>query len=169
MNRLGRSTVVALVLAAAPMAAMPVLVREPLSLAVPHDSAICGYVAAVLVLVLSHLFAPPARIEKIERILLGVFLLSMPGVYLGDWRLFHGSPSWLWIELAGQVIFGALAIAGMWRWPWLIAAGIAAHGLAWDAWHYHSGSATPDWYAIGCAIVDVGLAAYYAIRLRSSG
>ncbi len=166
MNALNRNTLVALGLATSPIAAAPWLIHGTPSPAVPHDSAVYGYLLVVAVLVAAQLFAPPARIARIERVVLGLLLASMPSVYLGDWRLFGGSRAWLGVELAGQAIFGALAIAGMWRAPWLIAAGIAAHGLLWDAWHYHSGSATPDWYAIGCALVDLGLAGYYALRLR---
>lgn len=101
----------------------------------------------------------------IERRLLALFLGLMPTVYLlsGAW---HGMPSpWLLVEVGGQVVFGALALGGLWGSPWLLAVGIAAHGLLWDLPHLGRTPFMPDWYAIACLIVDVGWGGYAALRI----
>src|SRR6476659_1164220 len=69
------------------------------------------------------------------------------------------------VELVGFLIYVTLAVLGLKR-HWLIAAGIAAHGIAWDLWHYVPGSSyIPSWYAIACLVVDIGLATYAAARI----
>jgi hypothetical protein len=122
----------------------------------------CG-IALTLVTVVR---AQGRRGSRLERRCLAFFLLLMPTVYLASWLRFGGGSGWLAAELAGQVIFGVLAIAGLRRWPWLLAIGIAGHGLLWDAWHYGRTPFMPDWYALACAIVDVGLALYVAAQVR---
>ncbi len=102
----------------------------------------------------------------IERIVLALFLAGMPFVYVIRWLVFRGGASteWLWIELFGLVVYVALAVLGLKFSPWFLVAGIAAHGIAWDAWHYHS-AYIPNWYAIGCLLADIGLSIYIAARI----
>src|SRR5690349_5450811 len=98
--------------------------------------------------------------ELLEPRILAVFLAAMPLVYLeAGWSA--GAP--LGVEVVGLGIYAALAAAGL-RWPWLLVAGIALHGVGWDLWHLHRGPVT-DWYAIGCAAVDVSLAGCAASRV----
>jgi hypothetical protein len=106
---------------------------------------------------------PPAW----ERRLLALFLASMPTVYLTSLALHGGDRTWLGIELAGQLAFAGLALAGLRGSGWFLAAGIAAHGLLWDAWHHGRTSFMPDWYATACLIVDVGWAVYAASRIAA--
>jgi hypothetical protein len=100
-----------------------------------------------------------------ERRLMAFFLAVMPTVYLTSMAVHGGDRTWLAIELAGQLAFAALALAGLRGSGWFLVAGIAAHGLLWDAWHLGRTSFMPDWYAIACLIVDVGWAAYAASRV----
>jgi len=100
-----------------------------------------------------------------ERRLLALFLAVMPTIYLTSLALHGGDRTWLAIELAGQLVFAGLALAGLWGSGWFLVVGIAAHGLLWDAWHPGRTAFMPDWYAIACLIVDVGWAAYAASRV----
>jgi hypothetical protein len=105
----------------------------------------------------------------IERRVLALFLAGMPLIYVASWLATRGAGGpggWLWVEIAGVPLYTALAILGLTRSPWFLAAGIAAHGVAWDSWHYftHTGY-IPSWYAIGCFLVDVGLGLYIATRI----
>jgi hypothetical protein len=122
-------------------------------------------ITIILLLVTRHL-GDHARLFEMRW--LAVFLAGMPVIYLARWIL---SPrqvagyAWLAVELAGVLLYVTLAVLGLKR-HWLIAAGIAAHGIAWDAWHYFPGSSyIPCWYAIGCLVVDIGLATYAATRI----
>ena len=94
-----------------------------------------------------------------------LFLAVMPLIYVARSSL-SGTDHGRWVEWAGLAIFGTLAWIGYSRTPWILAAGIAAHGLLWDTWHLHS-DFIPAWYALGCLLVDVGLAGYVAVRIRS--
>ncbi len=89
----------------------------------------------------------------------------MPVVYLADWFRFAGEQPWLWIELAGALAFWVLAVLGAKRSPWLLAAGLAAHGL-WDAGHYQRTGFVADWYVVGCFLVDMAFAVYAAGQVR---
>ena len=100
-----------------------------------------------------------------ERRLLTAFLLLMPTVYLLSLALHGAATGWLQTELAGQLFYGALAIAGLLHSGWWLVLGIGAHGLGWDLWHYGRTSFIPDWYAVGCLVVDVGWALYAASRV----
>lgn len=100
-----------------------------------------------------------------ERRVLAAFLLLMPTVYLLSLALHGAGAGWLSTELGGQLLYGALAIAGLVHSGWWLVLGIGAHGLAWDLWHYGRTSFIPDWYAVGCMIVDIGWAFYAASRV----
>ena len=100
-----------------------------------------------------------------ERSLLAVFLLLMPTVYLSSLALHGGGAAWLTVEAVGQVLFAAVALIGWRSVPWVLAVGLAAHGLAWDAWHYGRSTFIADWYTIACMVVDVGCGTYALSRL----
>jgi hypothetical protein len=98
-----------------------------------------------------------------------LFLAGMPLVYVVRWwevRGGGGHSEWLWVELAGIPIYAGLTALGLRRSPWFLVAGIAAHGIAWDAWHWIFGSAyMSNWYSIGCLLCDVGIALYLLFRI----
>ena len=95
---------------------------------------------------------PPRR-------LLAIFLTGMPLVYLANWLRWGGDPTWLGIETVGLILFGTAAWLGCSRSGLLLASGIATHAV-WDAAHLGGPSFVPDWYATGCAIVDVALGGF---------
>jgi hypothetical protein len=74
-------------------------------------------------------------------------------------------PVWLWVELFGLPVYAGLAVAGLKRSPWFLVAGIAAHGVGWDSWHYLNAAYIPTWYVTGCLLVDVSLGLYLATRV----
>jgi hypothetical protein len=100
-----------------------------------------------------------------ERRGLALFLLLMPTVYLSSLALHGGGAPWPMVEIAGQVLFAALAIAGVRVSGWFLAVGLGAHGVLWDLWHHGRTTFIPDWYTIGCLIVDVGCFVYAASRV----
>ena len=99
---------------------------------------------------------------------LTIFLAAMPVVYVSRY-FFAGVESadgtWLRVELAGVVIFATLAVLGLKVSPWFLAGGIVAHGVGWDLWHYGSSTYIPDWYAVGCMVIDLTLGVYVATRM----
>lgn len=119
--------------------------------------------ATIVLLALTRL-AGPAGVAG-ERAFIALFLAGMPVVYVVSWMTHGTSRTWLAVELLGLLLYGGLAVAGWSRAPWLLAAGVAAHGLGWDAWHLVGPPYVPPWYALGCLLVDVGIAAYVATRL----
>lgn len=121
--------------------------------------------AAALVMAVLLFTRTSATWAAREPLLFAIFLAVMPLVYIARSWL-SGSDRGRWIEWAGLAIFGTLAWIGYTRKPWLLAAGIAAHGLLWDAWHLHS-DFIPAWYAVGCLLVDVGLGTYAAVRAQA--
>lgn len=106
--------------------------------------------------------------SKAERVTLALFLAGMPLVYVWSW-LRSPQPGWLGVEVVGLAVFVGLAALGLTRSAWFLAAGIAAHGLGWDLWHYGRSSFIPDWYALGCLITDVGVGFYAAVQVGRYG
>jgi len=127
-----------------------------------------GAAAAATIVLLYVTILLGARGIAIERIVLALFLAAMPMVYILRWLLDRNGAGreWLWLELLGFVVYAALAVLGLKESPWYLAGGIAAHGIAWDAWHYFTAETyMPHWYAIACMLVDVGLGVYVAARI----
>lgn len=126
------------------------------------------YLAALAAILTSLLVlglrATGRRGSNLERQALALFLAGMPLIYLASWAL-KPEPGWLAIELGGLVVYATLALLGWTRSVWFLAIGIAAHGLLWDAWHLGRTPFVPDWYALGCLLVDVGLGIYVATEV----
>jgi hypothetical protein len=125
-----------------------------------HVGALLG---AVTVATLTVTYFAGGRATQIERPLLAIFLAGMPLPYILNLVWYGGSTTWLAIELAALPVYGAVALAGL-RNPRILAAGIAAHGLLWDAWHL-ARTPMPGWYAFGCLVVDQTLALYVLVRM----
>ena len=122
----------------------------------PENTALIAAVIASIALLGLRLL--PQRLRDLERLIPAVFLAAMPLIYLwGALRTPNTGPENVWLEVLGLVIFASLAIWGHWRSDLIVALGIAAHGLTWDAWH-HGFSYIQNWYAVGCLIIDVALA-----------
>jgi hypothetical protein len=69
------------------------------------------------------------------------------------------------LEAVGVPLFCAVALLGLLKSPWYLVAGMASHGLAWDAWHIGRCAYVEDWYSAFCFIVDLALAGYVASRI----
>jgi len=109
-----------------------------------------------------------SRAAILERNLLAGFLVAMPLVYVARYLFAsagHAANYWFGVEILGTIIFAALAVLGVKRSPWFLAAGIALHAVAWDAWHYRNSTYIPDWYVIACLAVDLAFGAYVAARV----
>lgn len=81
----------------------------------------------------------------------------------GSWRVAMA-------ESVGVLIFTAIALAGFRFSPWLVAAGIAAHG-AYDSVHASliTDPGVPVWWPAFCGSIDIALGALLAFQLwRSS-
>ncbi len=126
---------------------------EPTTLATVAAIVVTAYLLASVV-------AP--ALAAWRRLALALFLGGMPLVYVAS-ALRHGDVRDLLVELPGLVVFGGLAIAGYLRAPWLLGAGIIAHGVAWDAWHHGHSAYVPDWYSAGCLVADLGVG-LFALR-----
>lgn len=78
------------------------------------------------------------------------------------------APAWLFLELAGLVVFTLLAWLGLKISALILAFAWAAH-VAWDlALHKLLDVAfVPDWYPVVCVGFDLLLAGYIAVRVKS--
>jgi len=141
---------------------LSILPESPLAHpAEPTSLAVLGAMAVTLVLAFTRFVAAP---RWLDRVVLASFLAGMPIVYAWCAAL-RGEPRDLAIEWIGIVVFGGAALAGYLRWPWLIGAGIIAHGIGWDLWHHARSGYVPDWYSLGCLISDVGIGAFALVHL----
>jgi hypothetical protein len=131
----------------------------------PTYLAALASIAVTLVLAITRFVARP---PWLDRLVLATFLFAMPVIYA--WcAILRGDRSDLGLEGLGILLYGGAALAGYARWPWLIGAGIIAHGLGWDLWHYSRSGYVPDWYSAACLIVDVGIGGFAFIYLRRAG
>lgn len=123
----------------------------------PAYFALVGASVTSAVLLVLRLWSP--RQLRLERLALAVFLGSMPLIYLWSalWR--SAEPAQLFTEAIGLLVFGGIAVLGYRGSPWWLAAGIAAHGLLWDAWHHGHAQFIEAWYPLGCLLFDVALGA----------
>jgi hypothetical protein len=126
----------------------------------PAYLAIVGYFVALAALV--ALRATRGRGSRHEQLLLAVFLVAMPLVYVASAWLSGGRAGNLWVETAGLVLYGAIAALGGRRSLRILALGIALHGL-WDLAHFQRSTCVPDWFALACVIVDFALGAFVAV------
>ena len=122
--------------------------------------------AALTALTLFGLRLAPTRRPRVEALVLALFLAGMPLIYLACAALAHDEAG-MRVELVGLVIYGALALWGYRRSPLVLAVGIGAHGILWDAWHHRSSAYVPDWYSLGCLLVDVVFALLVVAIARS--
>ena len=127
----------------------------------PSHWGVLGYAVTLVGVVARVLGRRSAASER--RWMVG-FLVGMPLIYVADWVRFGGSIGWLGIELVGVVLYGGVAWLSIRRLPWFLAGGIAGHAV-WDAAHYDATGFVPNWYIVGCIVVDVALGLYVAGRL----
>lgn len=130
----------------------------------PSHWGVVGY--AVTVVLLGRWFTVGPKAHKAERRLLVRFLVGMPLIYLADWLRFGGPGFWLPIELGGGLVYWIIAWLTAKKSPWLLPVGITGHAI-WDLLHVGRTSFVPDWYAVGCLVVDVALGLYVFGRVRA--
>src|SRR5215470_13680467 len=122
---------------------------------------------ALTVVFLWVTFGIGPRAFQTERRVLTAFLIAMPIVYaagyIGVMRSVSAGTAWL--EFGSIPLFGILALLGLKRSPWFLAIGIAGHGFGWDAWHYRNSTYIPDWYSLGCLLLDITIAVYIAAKI----
>ncbi len=152
-------------MALASLALLAIVPENPLvHLDDPSHWGVIGYVIVVALLVGRELTTKP---RSHPRLLLGGFLAGMPLVYVADWIRFGGPLAHLWIELGGTVLYGSIAVAAVSRAPGLLAVGIASHAV-WDLAHYGRSSYVPDWYVVGCVVVDLAIGFFAYITLKDT-
>jgi hypothetical protein len=95
-----------------------------------------------------------------ELIVYGIALAPTAGAYV-LFALLNGATSALPHELLGVLLYGGLGLAGLWRWPVLIALGWAGH-VAWDLASSggNSASCAPSWWPPLFVGTDLFLAGY---------
>lgn len=130
----------------------------------PCHLAVLGGIVSTAALVVTRFLGD--RALAFERLIAALFLFVMPVIYVGAFLLSREAfAPWLYVEIAAVPIYGVLAIAGFRGRPWLLVLGVAAHGIGWDSWHYGHSAYIPEWYALGCLILDVPMALYMAARI----
>jgi hypothetical protein len=78
-----------------------------------------------------------------------------------------GSGDELLAETLGFALFAAMALLGFRRWPWLVVAGLAGHGI-FDAVHHQliANPGVPAWWPAFCGAYDLAAAAFLAFIIR---
>lgn len=121
------------------------------------------FIVVIVILVLRQMYPTGSRWESP---LYCVGLSAMPLVYIAGWIIFGGSYEELVIEVVGALIFVCIALWGLKKSSLFLAVGIMLHGV-WDILHWQTISFIPDWYIVGCALVDFTLGGYVLSRLLS--
>ena len=95
-----------------------------------------------------------------ELTLYGIALAPTAGAYV-VFALLHGALGSLSGELIGVLLYGGIGLAGVWRFPMLIAFGWATH-VAWDLAVASESAASyvPAWWPALCVGTDLFLAGY---------
>lgn len=99
----------------------------------------------------------------------GLILAALPYVHFSVEA--KQGPLWLAMELAGMVVYGAVATRALGGSLWWLVAGWALHPV-WDIALHHAGPGrafAPDWYTIPCLgwdLVVAGVVAYYVVCSR---
>ncbi len=120
--------------------------------------AIQGLAGAGITLVIAALLPASLRLD-----FLAAVLVLTVGIYLG-FAIIEDERRAVLIEAAGAIVYGGLALAGMWVAPWLLALGWLLHPL-WDVAHHPELIRTPvtGWVIPFCFVYDlvVGAAVLY--------
>jgi len=95
-------------------------------------------------------------------------VLIVVASYYGLFAVMGGALRELAVESVVIVAFVVLAVLGFKKTPWLVVAGLAAHGI-FDFWHGHliANAGVPAWWPAWCMSYDVTAAVYLAVLLRS--
>lgn len=119
-----------------------------------------GLAVAMSVALLSRI----AGLDR-DRALYPVVLVFIAAYYI-LFAVIGGSQTEIWAESLVFLMFVGIAIAGFRSSLWLVAGGLAAHGL-FDVFHHDivTGRGVPTWWPSFCLGADVAAAACLAILL----
>ncbi len=129
----------------------------------PSHWGIIGYLSVLLVISSAKLAGQNRG--ALERNLLTGFLLAMPLIYIANWIRYDQQSYWFWVELMGVIIYWAIAFLSKRVSLLFLAFGIGAHAI-WDIWHFNQGLYVPNWYVIGCTVIDVAAGFYALVQIK---
>jgi hypothetical protein len=112
-------------------------------------------------------FARWTRFDR-ERAFYSTILIVVASYYV-LFAALAGSAQVIVVESIGTAAFALVAVVGFRRWPWLVIAGLAGHGV-FDFFHAAivGNPGVPDWWPGFCLAFDVGVAAMLAVgRVRA--
>jgi hypothetical protein len=123
-----------------------------------------AYVVGAVLALLTYALGKVAGFDR-DRAFYATILIVV-GHYYVLFAAEAGSTSALIAELAGMTVFVALAVAGFKFTPWLIPAGLAAHGV-FDLVHGYlvTNPGVPTWWPAFCGTYDVVIGAVVAALL----
>ena len=126
--------------------------------------AILAYGCLLLTLAGLRLSRRPGSGRRRERVVLAIFLGAMPLVYLASAARLGAAAAWWALEAFGLVLYTGLATWSLTT-AWLLPVGLLAHGI-WDLAHHQRTPFLADWYAVACAVVDLGVCIYATQMVR---
>ncbi|MGZ8998712.1 MAG: hypothetical protein ACXW2T_07650 [Allosphingosinicella sp.] len=90
-------------------------------------------------------------------------VLIVIAVYYDLFAVMSGSTAALMVEIVASLPFAAVAVIGFRRSPWIVAAGLAAHGV-FDYFHADliENPGVPAWWPAWCLAYDIAAAACLA-------
>ena len=125
------------------------------------------YVIGVVLALVIGVFARLVGLDR-DRAFYPTVLIVVASYY-GLFAVMGGSLRELALESVVIVAFVVLAVLGFKQTPWLVVAGLAAHGI-FDFWHGHliANAGVPAWWPAWCMSYDITAAVYLAVLLRSA-
>jgi len=129
-------------------------------------SAVAAFAGVALAIAVA-LFARVVGFDR-ERVFYPVVLVVV-GSYYDLFAVMAGGQS-LIPELIGSLIFAAIAAIGFRTSLWIVAAGLAGHGI-FDAFHgvMIDNAGVPNWWPLWCLSYDVAAAGCLAVLLVTGG
>ena len=123
-----------------------------------------GYLVGALLAVGVGVLATQVRLDR-DRAFYPVVLMVVASYYV-LFAVMGGSSRALLVEIAAGAVFLAAAVVGFKRTLWLVAAGLAAHGI-FDAFHGRmiANPGVPVWWAGFCGTYDIVAAGYLSYLL----
>jgi hypothetical protein len=131
---------------------------------VVHQLLIEGAIGGADLALVAFLLSRFAR-DIVGRSLLAVVLIVAALIYVVFAARGGAGTAWLAGELVGIALYGGIALLGLRRSPWWLAAGWALHPM-WDILLHYVGPGhdfAPETYTIPCLTFDLTVAAYIAL------
>ena len=117
-----------------------------------------AYIVGILIAFAVCVFARGAGFDR-DRAFYPTVLVVI-ALYYVLFAVMGGSMRALVLESVAMSVFAVVAVVGFKRNVWLVAAGLAAHGV-FDFFHAHivHDPGVPEWWPAFCMAADVGIAA----------